>query len=68
MKALAIAPKDPRKTGIGVEYMTKKNVPPNTMSTEGTSKNGLSPPPEIIAPRIMPMPPIRPTIEAISIF
>ena len=47
--------------------MTAKKVPPKTIKIEGTSMNGDKPPPEIIAPRIIPMAPRNPIKDAISI-
>ena len=66
IKAFAIALKLPRKVGRGVVYITENNVPPKTIRIEGMSINGPTPPPEIIAPIIMPTAPKKPINEAIS--
>jgi hypothetical protein len=62
-----MTPKLPRNTGSGQVYITEKKVPPTTIRIDGTSINGATPPPEIIAPRIMPMAPMNPMRDAISI-
>ena len=64
---MAITPKLPKNTGKGHVYITAKKVPPKTIKIDGTSMNGAMPPPEIIAPRIMPMAPRNPIKDAISI-
>ena len=63
---MPIAPKLLKKVGSGVVYITAKNVPPTTISTDGTSTNGPRPPPLIMAPAIMPHAPIKPMIDARS--
>ena len=66
-KAFDIAPKLPKKVPRGAVYITAKNVPPNTIKIDATSMNAPSPPPESIAPTIIPTAPIRPMREARSI-
>ena len=64
--AFPIAAKLPKNTGSGQEYITAKKVPPKTINNEGTSMNGATPPPDIIAPMIMPTAPRNPIRDAIS--
>ena len=67
INAFAIAPKLPKKTGSGLEYITPKNVPPKTISIDCVSINGATPPPAIIAAIIIPTAPTSPIREAKSI-
>ena len=67
MNAFAIAPKCPKKTGSGFEYITPKNVPPKTIRIDWVSINGATPPPAIMAAKIIPTAPISPINEAKSI-
>ena len=65
--AFDMAPKLPKKMGSGAVYITAKNVPPNTIRIDAVSMNAPRPPPESIAPTIMPTAPIRPMRDARSI-
>ena len=59
-------PNEPIKEDKGTRTMVTNNVPPTTSNSDGTFTNNKILPPDMMAPMIIPNPPMRPARVAMS--